>query len=268
MDIQQLKSFKILVIGDACTDVYHYGNCDRISHEAPVPILKCTDAEEKPGMSLNVVKNLKGLRNEVDKLVNKSKIYKKRYIDIRTKQHLLRVDIGEHDTIDCIKEEQINNIDFSNYDALVISDYNKGFLPSRKIQILLEKAFSHDSSYPVFVDSKKQDLAIFENCFLKINEYEHSKAEKLPKSSQIIITLGKDGALWLNTDKKYSAKETNVFDICGAGDTFLASLATAYLSFNDLEKSIKFANLCASITVNHFGVYAVTIEDIKKRIYK
>jgi len=217
---------------------------------------------------LNVVANLKKLHNKVDKLVNKTKIYKKRYIDRRTKQHLLRVDVGDHDIIDSIEEDQINSINFSDYDALIISDYDKGFLPSGKVKILLEKTFSHDPSYPVFVDSKKKDLSIFENCFLKINEFEHSKAEKLPKSSQIIVTLGKDGALWLNADKKYSAKETKVFDICGAGDTFLASLAMAYLSFNNLEESIKFANLCASLTVGQFGVYAPAKEDLKMLIHE
>ena len=264
MDIQQLKSSKILVIGDACTDIYHIGSCDRISHEAPVPILQVLYTEERSGMSLNVVENLEGLHNKVDKIINKTKIYKKRYIDKRTKQHLLRVDVGDHDLIDSIEERQIDNISFDNYDALVISDYNKGFLPIEKIKRLLRRAFLFDEEYPVFVDSKKRDLSVFENCFLKINEFEYSKAEKLPNSSQIIITLGKGGALWHNTNKRFLAKETKVFDICGAGDTFLASLATSYLSFNNLEKSIKFANLCASIAVGHFGIYAVTIEDLKE----
>ena len=70
MDIQQLKSFKILVIGDSCTDVYNYGTCDRISPEAPVPILKTTYIEEKPGMALNVQKNLEAFGHETMILTN------------------------------------------------------------------------------------------------------------------------------------------------------------------------------------------------------
>ena len=54
MDDQQQKLSKILVIGDSCLDKYHYGSCERMSPEAPVPILKITRTETRPGMVLNV----------------------------------------------------------------------------------------------------------------------------------------------------------------------------------------------------------------------
>ena len=59
MDTQQQKRFKILVIGDSCTDVYHYGECERISPEAPVPILRHIESIKIGGMAKNVYENFK-----------------------------------------------------------------------------------------------------------------------------------------------------------------------------------------------------------------
>ncbi len=110
MDIQQLKSLKILVIGDSCTDVYNYGTCERISPEAPVPVLKTVYTEEKPGMALNVEANLKAFGHETRILTNKETIVKERFIDQRTMQHLLRVDKGENCQLDCIDTMLLENI--------------------------------------------------------------------------------------------------------------------------------------------------------------
>ena len=170
----------------------------------------------------------------------------------------MRVDEGDHELIESITDEQIDNIDFNKYDALVISDYDKGFLSPRKIKSILKKA----SDCPIFVDSKKEDLSIFRNCIMKINKKEFVCSESLPKFSNLIITLGKDGAMWFNEKKKFPTEEVEVFDVCGAGDTFLAALTTAYLSCKDMEESIKFANECATYSVCQLGVYAVKREDL------
>ena len=258
MDIQQLKPFKILVIGDSCTDFYYFGSCERISPEAPVPIFQLLKTEKKKGMAANVAANLEGLGNDVDIVTNNQKINKKRYVDERTKQHLLRVDEGDNEPVDCITEEQINNLDYDVYDAIVISDYDKGFLPPEKIISILKKA----SDCLVFVDSKKRDLSIFEDCVVKINKSEFTIAEQLPKLSNLVITLGKDGAMWYNKEKIYGTEEVDVFDVCGAGDTFLAALTTACLSSGNMEKSIKFANKCATLSVCHLGTYVVQRSDL------
>ena len=65
MDTRQQKSFRILVVGDACLDEYHFGSCDRLSPEAPVPVFKREKYESKQGMCLNVAANLKSLGNTV-----------------------------------------------------------------------------------------------------------------------------------------------------------------------------------------------------------
>ena len=102
MDIQPQKYYKILLIGDSCVDRYHYGECKRLSPEAPVPVLKHLNTKEQPGMALNVEENLKAFPVEVDVLTNSNVITKERFVDIRSKQHLLRCDFGESETLNPI----------------------------------------------------------------------------------------------------------------------------------------------------------------------
>ena len=95
MDIQQLKSYSVLLIGDSCEDVYHYGFCERLSPEAPVPIIKQTEVKILKGMSWNVRLNLEAYGVFVNHLTNEETLKKHRFIDLRHNQHLLRWDEGE-----------------------------------------------------------------------------------------------------------------------------------------------------------------------------
>ena len=66
-----------------------------------------------------------------------------------------------------------------------------------------------------------------------------------------------------NEGKDYEVEQTEVFDVCGAGDTFLAGLVTGYMSFEqDLDRAIKFANKCASYSVRRLGTYAIKKGDL------
>jgi len=267
MKIEELKSSKILVIGDTCLDVYHYGRCDRISPEAPVPVFQTLKKETRSGMASNVVNNLLGLENEIDVIVNKQTIVKNRYVDDRTKQHLLRVDEGETKKVEELSKERINEIDLSKYDAIVISDYNKGFLSYDGIEHFLENVYNFDPDLPVFIDTKKKSLSTFDahsNCIIKINQHEFEQLdESTCYACELIVTLGSSGAWLVSTNNHYEAEKTEVFDVCGAGDTFLSGLVTGYLSFDrDLDKAIKFANKCASYSVNKLGTYAIKKEDL------
>ena len=80
------------------------------------------------------------------------------------------------------------------------------------------------------------------------------------KHRNLIVTLGKDGARF--NGNKYTAPKVNVADVCGAGDTHLAALAYMYCQTEDMEHSIRWANRAASVTVQHLGVYAPTLEEI------
>ncbi len=248
--IQQLKSLKILVIGDYCTDIFKYGNCTRLSPEAPVPIFDYISETKTKGMAGNVYTNLINLHVNAELIKNSEEIHKIRFVDIKSKQHILRADITDN-----INELNVNDIIKTDYNAVIISDYDKGFITNKNIKNLIQMF-----KCPIFVDSKKTDLSNYENCILKINESEYNKVQKYPNNYELIVTLGENGAMY--NGKIIPTSKVNVFDVSGAGDTFIASLVIKYLLTNDLEKSIKFANFCSSIVVTKSGTASIAIEEV------
>lgn len=247
---QQPKKFKILLIGDACIDVYRYGVVDRISPEAPVPIFKFTHEESRPGMVKNVQKNLENLGCDVTCLHGEYS-EKIRLIDQRSKQHLLRID---HDVIS--QPLSVYSVDeyLAEVDAVVISDYDKGF-----VSYTLVRDIQDSFSGPIFVDTKKPDLEYFEGCYVKVNAQERAAATSI--CTNLITTRGGEGTEY--NKKMYPATPVEVVDVCGAGDTFVAALACEFLNSNDIEKAIEFANRASAVTVQHNGVYAPMVEEIK-----
>jgi D-beta-D-heptose 7-phosphate kinase/D-beta-D-heptose 1-phosphate adenosyltransferase len=143
-------------------------------------------------------------------------------------------------------------------DAIVISDYNKGLVSYELIEEL--RTVFHG---PIFIDTKKTDLQRFNGCIVKINELEYKNSVSVNDS--LIVTLGDKGACYKTpeTEIRCPSEQVEVTDVCGAGDTFLASLVYKYLLTNSMTDSIEFANRAASVTVRHMGVYAPTIEEIK-----
>lgn len=243
---------KLLLLGDSCKDVYQYGYVDRVSPEAPVPVFTPTRQLSRKGMAANVGENLKNLLVDYDCHFGGSSI-KTRFIDERSHQQLMRIDE------DCcqkkFKLDELNNLDL--YDGVVISDYNKGFLDKETMCELVSRV-----SCPVFLDTKKKDLSGLESCFIKINEHEYSQLES--HTGNIIVTRGQAPIIY--NDKEYPVKNTNVFDVTGAGDTFLASFAFKYIQTQNMEQAIPFAIAAASVTVQHFGVYAPTLKEIHDEI--
>ena len=254
MDIQQQKSFKVLLLGDSCIDMYHFGTCDRISPEAPVPILKILNTETKFGMAENVKLNLLSFGIEVDFITNKEIIKKNRYIDIKSKNHLLRVDEGENTPLIPIKKEDI--LINKKYDAIVISDYNKGFLT----EDFCHWVTNNFTEIPIIVDTKKKNLSCYNNCIIKLNKHEFSQLTCGNETSELIVTLGAEGALYKNVI--YPTKEVEVHDVCGAGDVFLSVFTYYYLLTKDIKHSIINANKFSSLSVTKFGTYVLKEEDI------
>ena len=248
MTTQQTK-YKILLLGDDCTDIYKYGSVDRISPEAPVPVFIPKYDIVKDGMAGNVRKNLEALGCQVNYLFGKTST-KTRLIDTRSKQQIVRIDndiISDPITID----SELPSV----YDAIVISDYNKGTVSYELIEEL-RKEFSG----PIFVDTKKTDLARLEGCFIKINELENSRATSFPTAG-LIVTYGDRGVVY---DKfAFGARTVEVADVCGAGDTFLAAVCYQYLNTLDMHSAIVFAINASAVTVQHLGNYAPTLEEIK-----
>lgn len=244
--------YDILLIGDSCIDEYYYGSCDRLNPEAPVPVLNVIRHESKLGMAANVKDNLESFGCNVNFISGDKVSVKKRYIDERSKQHIVRVDEDRiSDAVD------LSKYIFNQYNAIVISDYNKGAVSYDTITELRAKF-----NGPIFIDSKKPDLAKFEGCFVKINELEHKS--KISRCSNLIVTMGNRGALYKNV--LYPCAKTEVVDVCGAGDTFLAALVAAYLRTLDMKAAINFANRAAAISIGHHGVYSLTASDIRSII--
>lgn len=250
MDTRQHKKFKILLIGDSCIDEYQYGIVDRISPEAPVPILKFQKKFSKPGMASNVEQNLKALGCDVH-LITREPSLKVRLIDERTNQHIARID---HDVKSLpVTFGQVELL--PSYDAIVISDYNKGVVTYE----LLESLISTFKG-PVFIDTKKNDLQRLSGSFVKINMLEYSRC--LSVCEDLVITAGSKGAFYRG--KNFPCDIVDVSDVCGAGDTFLSALAYQYLISSDIVSAIIFANKASAVTVGKLGVYAPTLEEIQK----
>lgn len=253
MDIQQLKSLKILVVGDYCKDIFKYGFCNRLSPEAPVPVFVFNYETQTDGMAGNVFNNLKALNVNVELLVSNKETVKERFVDIKSRQHLLRVDYEKKPL-----EIEIDIFKLNIYDAIIISDYNKGSITNS----VIKKIISNYSGI-VFVDSKKQDLSIFdsEKCIIKINQQEFEKATNFPKKSKLIVTLGSDGAKMDGII--YPTKKIEVFDVSGAGDSFISGLATQYLLTKKFDDAINFANICATNVVKKTGTSIIDFEEVK-----
>lgn len=248
---QQQTKLKILLIGDSCIDRYRIGTVDRLSPEAPVPVVKIIKDFNVPGMAANVFENLKRLNVDVNFITNNEEIIKTRYIDERSGQHLVRVD--EEPAITPFTG--IKNI--NSYDAVIISDYNKGFLTYEQIEKIIKLA-----TCPVFIDTKKQDLSRFHGAFVKINELEFKNRYSI--NNKLIVTLGSKGAMFkqFSEEKHFPTSQVDVVDVCGCGDTFLSALVYQFLTTNNIEDAIIFANKASGITVQHQGNYAPSLEEI------
>lgn len=242
---------KITVIGETCRDVFIYGESKRLSPEAPVPVFNPLYIDENSGMAGNVVENLKSLNyNIIIKHIHQFQPIKKtRYVDDKSNHMFIRVDEGE-ETIAPLELTDSIIDEIKESDAIIISDYNKGFLNEK---ILLEIAYY---SRFIVMDTKKKIGSDIINSFnfIKLNESEFHKQELNEKSEQkILITLGSKGAQYMGeVFPSPDPKET--IDVSGAGDTFTASFTLKYLETKNVKESIIYANKMASIVVSKRGV--------------
>ena len=249
---------RILVVGDSCTDIFIYGDINRLSPEAPVPVFNPVKKVKNGGMTKNVVANLRALGCDVDIITNIGEIRKLRYVHIDTNQMIVRVD--EDDNCEQINEATRMNIcnnmyQGRGYDAIIISDYCKGFLSELDIELICK------SNENVFMDTKKAfgSWAVHAD-FIKINSLEFDRNREIiplyPElNEKLIVTKGRYGCIF--KDKLFPVEEVAVKDVSGAGDTFLAALVSEYVKNNDIELAIHFAQLCTTKVVQKHGVSTV-----------
>ena len=155
-----------------------------------------------------------------------------------------RVD-SEHD----IDRIDLTDIDL-NYDIVVVSDYNKGFLEKEDIEFICK---THKN---VFLDTKKilGPWALAAR-YIKINDYEYKNSLQHitnDLNKLIIHTSGATGCFFQG--ENFPVEKVEVKDTSGAGDSFMAALVVKFLETEDIKKSINFANLRAAEVVKHRGV--------------
>jgi len=262
---------KYEIIGETCSDVFIYGQVNRLSPEAPVPVFEPIRRVKGYGMAYNVLNNIRSIIKQrkdfhprpigADLITNTKKPTKTRYIDEKSNHMFLRVDENDAvERIDLTLKDVSSRI--RNASDIIISDYNKGFLNTQgeytDIRHIKEKSLLPT----IYLDTKS--LLTHDVCenvdFIKLNTSEYHNNQKNPLSAKClieyhhkIIVTDSTGASYL--DKHYPVPNVyNTIDVSGAGDTFISAFAIQYSVSLSVEEAIGFANICASDVVNQRGV--------------
>jgi len=240
---------KILVIGESCTDVFVYCEAKRLAPDLPVPVLEVKLKVQNPGMAMNVQRNILRFEDNCELNTNPDweTITKTRYVHEKTNHTFIRIDSPHN-----IKPLLMSQLSL-NYDVVIISDYNKGFLSEDLISFI---GVNHGL---VFLDTKKKLGEWASSCkFIKINNYEYERSKGFINKElrrKIIHTDGENGCTY--NEKMYPVNKVEVKDSTGAGDAFLAALVANYVKSENIEDSISFANEYASKVVQHRGVSVI-----------
>ncbi len=298
---------KILVVGDVMLDRYWFGDVDRISPEAPVPVLKVARTEERPGGAANVARNVAALGaqcillsvvgddeagNLLERMLNsqhnvKAMFHRDSTISTTVKlravarqQQLLRMDFETPPSHEVLRAKLADYWDhLQEADVVVLSDYGKGGLTHIAEMIRLARK----AGKPVLVDPKGDDYTRYKGAnVLTPNRSEFrqvagswgdeeeltSKAEKLRvelKLEALLVTRSEEGMSLYSGDGqpfRVAAQAREVYDVSGAGDTVIATLAVMLASGADLPKAVMYANRAAGIVVGKLGTAVVTREEI------
>jgi D-beta-D-heptose 7-phosphate kinase/D-beta-D-heptose 1-phosphate adenosyltransferase len=293
------KKVKILVIGEKCLDVFVYGDCKRLCPEAPVPVFEPKKTETYLGCAGNVFENLKsigGKEFDVD-FINQFESYsdgldeitspnaasnaslamtKTRYVDSKSGQLILRVDCNDfvpNSHRFSLSRFLNSGRKLSDYRAIVISDYGKGFLSKEEINQITSMCSISKEEPLVFLDTKFTIGPHFIDVdFVKINEKEYRESMACNPHPyhfcrNLIVTFGGDGCCIIksgNEVQRFEPKiKREVRNVSGAGDTFFAAMVIKYLQTNDLKASLDYANIAAGIAVSRKGIVAVRKDEIE-----
>jgi len=247
---------KFLVIGETCSDRFCYGKADRLCPEAPAPVFIPSEGINNLGMATNVYNNLVAIEKEttkdmpfentIDLFTNEANGHKTRYIDSTSNQMFLRVDTDSYTHCGELPE----NIE--EYDAVVVSDYNKGFLKDLDLVEIARRAKLS------FLDTKKQfniDWADYFT-FVKINEKEYLENGWKHRAENVIVTKAERGCTYKDEDFKLK-NPSEIRDVSGAGDTFLAAFSYGFTSTQNIKTAIIFAQDCCQKVIRKKGVSTV-----------
>jgi rfaE bifunctional protein kinase chain/domain len=319
IEISKLNSYlnsfvgkKIVVMGDLMLDSYLWGHVHRISPEAPVPVVDILSTEYRLGGAANVVNNIFSLHatpiiiglvgddtsgSELIRLFEEKGIMtdyiirdKSRQTTVKSRifaggQQIIRYDIEKkHDVtaeIETLVLEHLEKI-LQDADALILEDYNKGFLTARIISSAI--MMCNQKNIPITVDPKHKNFFEYIGCTVfKPNFAElqknlgieiinsadlHSAVKCLfsrvnPK--YLILTMGENGLKIFDNDDNVIHIPTfarEVFDVSGAGDTVISVLTLCLTIGLDIQTSAIIANHAAGAVCGKKGIHPATIDDI------
>jgi rfaE bifunctional protein kinase chain/domain len=302
---ERLAQARVLVVGDAMLDRYWHGAVERISPEAPVPVVKVAREEERIGAAANVAYNITTLGAQasllgvigddepggrLEALLRETGIaaHLKRDPGLRTtvklrvigrQQQLLRMDFEnepDHEAL-ASQAESFNRL-APVHDAVLFSDYGKGGLAHITAMIRSARA----NRKPILVDPKGSDYSRYAGAtVITPNRSElqqvvgawrdadelRAKAQKLREAldlDALLVTLGEDGMTLFDArgEAHVQAQAREVFDVTGAGDTVIATLASFIAAGLSPREAMPLANKAGGIVVGKFGTATVSYEEL------
>jgi D-beta-D-heptose 7-phosphate kinase/D-beta-D-heptose 1-phosphate adenosyltransferase len=305
----------IMVVGDIILDRYYWGEVDRISPEAPIPVVKVTHKTQRLGGAGNVAMNLCGLKcavfllavcgednhvNYLTKIINKEGIDYQLIIDpnqptttktriIGQGQQLLRLDEEISITISPKIEAKLFSqfkIHLQKTDAVILSDYGKGIFNGDFAQKIIMHCKLN--KVPVFVDPKGNSWKRYNGAdCITPNEAElflvapfdrqsnndlAAKAHKTIidyKLTHLLVTRGAKGMSLFNLNQDsihIQTKAQEVFDVSGAGDTVIATIAASRACNLSMEAAARLANTAAGVVVGKLGTHAISALEFKQAL--
>lgn len=303
---------KVLVLGDVMLDTYYLGSTQRISPEAPVPVVNIHSVEKRPGGAANVALNIAALGGEV-RLVSvtgddpsagdveaelhaagvMTDFLKLDYIQTIVKQRilsqnqqLLRLDFEQPlqlSTQEPIRQKFQQHLDWAN--IVVLSDYAKGVLRPN-VRLFIEAARA--KNIPILVDPKHHDLSFYRGATLLTPNFKEFKAavgdvlnesDLIEKGRQclhdgdfsaILVTRGAEGMTLLEKERPeyyLPARGREVFDVTGAGDTVIATIAAALAVNYPLTTAVEFGNAAAGIVIGKVGTATLRVQELQQAIH-
>ena len=309
----------VVVAGDLMLDEWIIGSANRISPEAPVPVLRLTERRTAPGGAANVAMNLlrlgtrvrvvgvigddeagRDLARELEEAgadVSGLVCDKLRPTTLKTRivaqrQQMVRVDRESDDAFSPTLQEELNarlDAALNGAAALCVSDYDKGMATCGVLAEAVRRAQSSTrkaSGLRVTGGPKPHNMICFAGAdFLSLNQKEASEASGLKLDSieaveaagealrlssgarALVITRGGRGVSLFQDGQEprhIAAHEVEVFDVAGAGDSFLAAATVALTGGADAMHASEIGNLAAAASVRHVGVVAVTPDEVRR----
>lgn len=305
MSLADLSSARLLIVGDVMLDRYWFGEVERISPEAPVPVVKIGRSEERPGGAANVAGNVLALGAQVSLLsvVGDDEAGQSLYSLVAAKgidvslhrdpaisttvklrvigrqQQLLRIDFEtspSHEVLRAKLKEFSERV--ADCDAVILSDYGKGGLTHIAEMIRIARS----AGKIILVDPKGDDFSKYAGATVVTpnraelravvgrwrDEAElNDKAEALRTTldlSALLLTRSEEGMTLFNTDGRWHepAVAREVFDVSGAGDTVIATLAVMLACGASWSEAVHVANVAAGIVVGKLGTAVVSRNEL------